>query len=115
MENAFKVKTKMKLSLTDQIIYSLISCYSDARGTSHISRQKLAEKSGIKKLDTITRHTNALAKKGLIRKTHTRRNGKKLAQYHLINPKQDFMWVSNDVFKYGAKTAGFLIKLAELR
>ena len=105
----------MNLTLTDQIIYSLISCYSNAKGTSHISRQKLAEKSGIKKLDTITKHTNALAKKGLIRKTHTRRNGKKLVQYHLINPKQNFMWVSNDVFNYGANAAGFLIKLAELR
>ena len=70
MNNAFKVKKFMKLTLPEELVYSLISCYSDRFGVSHITRQCLMNKTGIKKADTITKHTNRLQELGLIKKTY---------------------------------------------
>lgn len=80
-----------ELTITDELIYSLLSCYSDSEGISNISRQCLADKSGIKKLDTITKHTKKLEDLGLIQKTYTFHGGKKLAHYQVINPQRNFM------------------------
>ncbi len=116
MQNSFKVQKNNKLTITDELIYSILCCYSDSEGVSNISRDCLAKKSGIKKLDTITTHTNKLEQLGLIKKSYTFQAGKKLAHYHVINPDKDFMWVSNDVIsKYKSGMLGFLIKLAGLR
>ena len=91
MNNHFKVLKNDQLTLADELIYSLLSCYSDKDGVSNISRQALANKSGIKKLDTITAHTNKLEKLGLISKSYTTHSGKKLAHYKITNPQQNFM------------------------
>lgn len=116
MQNSFKVQKISNLTITDELIYSILCCYSDSDGVSNISRDRLAEKSGIKKLDTITSHTNKLAELGLIEKTYTIREGKKLVHYHVKNPHRDYMWISNTVMKkYKAGQIGFLIKLAGLR
>ena len=115
MNNTFKVQKNNKLTITDELIYALLSCYSNSEGVSDISRECLANKSGIKKLDTITAHTNKLEELGLIIKTYTYSGGKKLAHYKVINPQRDFMWVSNDITKYTPGLIGFLIKLAGLR
>ena len=67
MNNAFKVKKFMKLTLQEELVYCLISCYSDRFGVSHRTRQCLMNKTGIKKADTITKHTNRLQELGLIK------------------------------------------------
>lgn len=115
MNNAFKVLKTNKLNIKDEIIYSLLCCYSDSKGVSDISRECLARKAGIKKLDTITTHTNKLEEMGLIKKTYTTQGGKKLAHYQVINPQKDFMWVANEITQYKPCLMGFLIKLAALR
>ncbi len=116
MKNSFKVQKNNDLTITDELIYSILCCNSNSDGVSNISRNRLAEKSGIKKLDTITAHTNKLEQMGLIKKTYSIQAGKKLAHYRIINPYKDFMWVSNDVIsKYKSGMLGFLIKLAGLR
>ena len=104
-----------ELTIVDELIYSLLCCYSNSEGISNISRQCLARKTGIKKLDTITVHTNRLVELGLIEKTYTFHEGKKLAHYKVIDPKTDFMWVSNDITKHKPGLIGFLVKLASLR
>lgn len=91
MNNHFKVLKDDQLTLADELIYSLLSCYSDKDGVSNISRQSLANKSGIKKLDTITAHTNKLEELGLISKSYTTHGGKKLAHYRIKSPQQNFM------------------------
>ena len=116
MKNSFKVQKNNNLTITDELIYSILCCYSNSDGVSNISRDCLAKKSGIKKLDTITAHTNKLEQLGLIEKTYTFQAGKKLVQYHVMNPDKDFMWVSNDIItKHKSGQIGFLIKLAGLR
>lgn len=115
MNNAFKVKKFMKLTLQEELIYSLISCYSDRFGVSHITRQCLMDKTGIKKADTITKHTNRLQELGLIKKTYEYIKGKKYAIYRVMNPQKEFIWVSNSIFKVNPMLAAFLIKLADLR
>lgn len=117
IKNSFKVKKHNDLSLTDQVVYSLLSCYSDRNGVSDISRQKLADKAGIKDLETITNITNRLEKKGLIMKSYSFEGGKKLAHYQVCKPEEDFMWVRNSIFNRGLKPGqiGFFIKLAEMR
>ena len=91
MEKAFKVLKNNELTITDELIYALLSCYSDCKGVSNISRQCLADKAGIKKLDTVTNHTNKLEELGLIKKTYTFIGGKKLAHYQVMNPQHNFM------------------------
>ena len=91
MEKAFKVLKNNELTITDELIYALLSCYSDCNGVSDISRQSLADKAGIKKLDTVTNHTNKLEELGLIKKTYTFLGGKKLAHYQVINPQYNFI------------------------
>ena len=91
MNNTFKVQKNNKLTITDELIYALLSCYSNSEGVSDISRECLAKKSGIKKLDTITTHTNKLEELGLISKSYTTHGGKKLAHYRIKNPQQNFM------------------------
>lgn len=115
INNGFKIKKNMKLSLQEELIYSLISCFSNEKGISHISRQCLMDKSGIKKADTITKHTNRLKELGLIEKTYEHKSGKKLVTYRVINPQKDFIWVSNSVFSGNPSLAAFLIRLAELK
>lgn len=117
MNNAFKMKKHVNLSMTDQVVYAQLSCNSNGKGVSNISRQKLAYKTGIKDLETITKITNRLEEKGLIKKSYTFKGGRKLAHYKVCNPQKDFMWVSNSIFSLGLNTGqtGFLIKLAELR
>ena len=116
MNNSFKVQKNNNLTITDELIYSILCCYSNSDGVSNISRDRLAKKSGIKKLDTITAHTNKLEQMGLIEKQYSFQAGKKLVHYHVMNPQQDFMWVSNNVMKkYKAGQIGFLVKLAGLR
>ena len=115
IKNAFKIKKNMKLSLQEELVYSLISCYSDKNGISHISRQCLMDKSGIKKADTITKHTNRLQELGLIEKTYEHKSGKKLVTYKVINPQKDFIWVSNSIFSGNPSLTAFLIRLAELK
>ena len=115
IKNAFKIKKNMKLSLQEELVYSLISCYSDKNGISHISRQCLMDKSGIKKADTITKHTNRLQELGLIEKTYEHKSGKKLVTYRVINPQKDFIWVSNSIFSGNPSLTAFLIRLAELK
>jgi hypothetical protein len=115
MTNAFKVLKNNQLTLTDELIYSLLSCFSNSEGVSNISRKCLASKAGIKKLDTVTAHTNKLEELGLIEKTYTFHQGKKLAHYRVKQPKKDFIWVSNEITQYRPGLIGFLIKLASLR
>lgn len=115
INNGFKIKKNMKLSLQEELIYSLISCFSNEKGISHISRQCLMDKSGIKKADTITKHTNRLKELGLIEKTYEHKSGKKLVTYRVINPQKDFIWVSNSIFSGNPSLAAFLIRLAELK
>lgn len=119
MKNSFKVQKNNNLTITDELIYSILCCNSNSEGVSNISRNRLAEKSGIKKLDTITAHTNKLEQLGLIKKTYSIQAGKKLAHYRIINPDKDFMWVSNDIMEvmkaYKPGMIGFTIKLAGLR
>lgn len=115
INNAFKIKKNMKLSLQEELIYSLISCFSNEKGISHISRQCLMDKSGIKKADTVTKHTNHLQELGLIEKTYEHKSGKKLVTYRVINPQKDFIWVSNSIFSGNPSLAAFLIRLAELK
>ena len=91
MENSFKLLKNNQLTIKDELIYSLLSCYSNSEGVSNISRKCLAEKSGIKKLDTNSKHTKKLEDLGLIKKTYTLKGGKRLAHYHVINPEPDFM------------------------
>ena len=80
-----------ELTLTDELIYSILSCNSDVNGVSNISRRSLASKAGIKKMDTVTAHTNKLEELGLIKKTYTFSKGKKLAHYQVINPQRNFI------------------------
>ena len=73
------------------------------------------DKSGIKKADTITKHTNRLQELGLIEKTYEHKSGKKLVTYRVINPQKDFIWVSNSIFSGNPSLTAFLIRLAELK
>ena len=115
MVKSFKLKKNNQLTIVDELVYSLISCYSDRNGVSKISRQCLASKTGIKKLDTITAHTNKLEELGLIKKTYTTQGGKKLVQYQVLDLQEDFIWVSNDITRYRPGLIGFMIKMAGLR
>lgn len=90
ISNSFKMVDNKDLNLTDQVIYALISCYSDGK-VSRISRETLARKAGIKKVDTITTHTNRLEELGLIEKEHFYDAGKKLVRYHLTQADKNFM------------------------
>ena len=105
----------MNLSLRDTLIYAILSCYSDANGESRISREKIAQKAGIKQPDTVTNHTNKLVQEGLITKTYRYENGKRLVTYKVLASNQDYMWVSNCLMKYTPNEIGFLVKLAALR
>jgi hypothetical protein len=121
IKNVFKVKIKMKddikLSLAEETVYAIISCNSDKDGVSHIRREVIAEKAGIKDVDTITKHTNKLEEVGLITKEYVAKQGKKMAIYHLRDHRDNFMFVSNDLFGCGLTDTeiGFAIKLGRLR
>ena len=76
----------------------------------------ITEKTGIRKLDTITEHTNKLVELKLIEKTYTFEGGKRQAHYKIITPKINFMWVSNDLFDLkNPGLIGFIVKMAGLR
>lgn len=81
----------MSLNLRDELIYAVISCFSDADGKSRITREKISQKTGIKKLDTITEHTNHLMEKGLIKKDYEFVEGKKYVIYTVIKKNHDYM------------------------
>lgn len=116
MVKSFKVQKNNKLTITDELVYSTLCCYSDNNGISNISRQRIAEKTGIRKLDTIAEHTNKLVELKLIEKTYTFEGGKRLAHYKILNPKINFMWVSNDLFDLKKPgLIGFVVKMAGLR
>jgi DNA-binding MarR family transcriptional regulator len=121
ISNVFKVKIKMKddikLSLAEETVYAIISCNSDKDGVSHIRREVIAEKAGIKEVDTVTKHTNKLEEIGLLTKEYVTKQGKKRAIYHLRDHKDQFMFVSNDLFGCGLSNGeiGFAIKFARLR
>ena len=44
MVKSFKVQKNNKLTITDELVYSTLCCYSDNNGISNISRQRIAEK-----------------------------------------------------------------------
>lgn len=88
--DCFKIKKTMALSLQEELIYCLISSYSN-NGISHITRQTLMDKSGIKKADTITKHTNKLQELGLLEKYYEYKSGKKLVTYKVNKPQNDYL------------------------
>ena len=116
LENVFIVKKHDNLTITDELIYAVLCCYSNSKGESNISRKCIADKTGIKKHDTITAHTNKLADLGLIEKEYTTEGGKRLVHYKVKRPQKDFIWISNDLMKLEKPgLIGFTIKLAGLR
>lgn len=67
--NVFFIKQEMELTLNEYLVYAILCCFSSRDGVSHITRQTIADKAGIKKLDTVTVITNTLEEKGLISKS----------------------------------------------
>ena len=91
MIDSFVIRKCMNLSLKEELVYAVISCNSDENGESRISREKISDLTGIKKLDTITNHTNRLVEEGLITKSYRFESGKKLVTYKLLSSKKDYM------------------------
>ena len=111
----FVIKKFMKLTLRETAVYATISCYSDNKNISHISRDTLAFLTGLNDLDTLSRYTANLEKKGLIRKTYNHYKGKRLVEYEIIKPDTDYLYITNKLFSENTELIGFLIKLAEHR
>lgn len=105
----------MKLTLRETAVYATISCYSDNKNISHIGRDMLAFLTGLNDLDTLSKYTAKLEKKGLIRKTYNHHKGKRLVEYEIIKPETDYLYITNQLFSGNTELIGFLIKLAEHR
>lgn len=104
------------LDLKEILILALITSHSDfTTYVSNISRERLSNESGIKKLDTISKYTNSLEKKGKLTKRVYYKNDKKRIEYSVNKPNSRYVTVLGKVFELDAKLIGFLIKLADLR
>lgn len=111
----FKLTMNQTLSLSEWLTYIFICLYSDGK-ISYITRDALMALTGIKKADSITRHTNKLVDKGLVTKSYVMINGKKRVIYNIINSDTDFMCVSNELASILKTTElAFAVRLASLR
>lgn len=114
LKNYFKMVKFKDLTLAEELVYSVISRYS-YKGESRISRSAISQITGIKKLDTITKHTNKLEKLGLITKLYIGDN-KKSVVYKLNYKEEPFTIIMNDlVEKLDGLELAFAIRLAGLR
>lgn len=111
----FKIKKKMNLSLKEYAVYTTISCHSNKNGVSRISREILAGLAGVKDLDVLSTYTRHLEEAGLLKKKYAFSKGKKLVEYHLVDPDNDYLVVTNNLFMGDPELIGFLVRLAELR
>ena len=115
LKNYFKMDSTKKLTLAERLVYIFICAYSNGK-VSHITRQTLMDLTGIKKADTITKHTNKLEDLGLIKKIYKKDNGKKLVEYHITQIDNGFICISNDILNILKTTdLSFAISLAALR
>ena len=110
----FKMIKHCDLTLSEELVYAIISRYS-YRGVSKISRSFISDISGIKKHDTITKHTNRLEELGLITKEYVGKN-KKSVIYKLNFKSEPFVIIMDSLMDVinGTELA-FAIKLAGLR
>lgn len=116
LTNYFKMGINNKLTLAEYLTYTFICSYSNGK-ESHITISSLMNLTGIKKADTITKHTNKLQELGLLKKTYNYSSeGKKLVTYHISQLDKDFICISNDILnKLKTNEIAFAIKLAALR
>lgn len=115
LTNYFKMDSTRKLTLAERLVYIFLCAYSNGK-VSHITRKTLMDLTGIKKADTITKHTNKLEDLGLIKKIYKKDNGKKLVEYHITQIDKGFVCISNDILNILKTTdLSFAISLAALR
>lgn len=108
--------TNTKLSLAEYLTYAFICSYSDGK-VSHISRESLMDLTGIKKADTITKHTNKLEELGLLKKHYKYSDkGNKVVEYHIKQLEAGYICISNEILHIlKTNEIAFAIKLAALR
>lgn len=111
----FKLSKGMELTLPQMAIYATLACYSDNKGISHIQRDTLAHLSGCKDLKTLSKNTNILASKGLVKKEYSYEPHKRVCVYQVINPEKNFLVATSELFNGDKSLIGFLCKLAEHR
>lgn len=104
------------LTLSEELVYVAIAKYS-YKGVSRISRATIADITGIKKLSTITKHTNKLEQIGLITKEYnTIGKSKKSVSYRLNYNGDPFIIVYDTLTeKLSGMELIFAIRLASLR
>lgn len=107
----------MKYSLKQYAVYSTLACYTDKNQVSHISREVLAHLSGVSDLDTISKYTKQFALDGLITKEikYSQVTGKKLVEYKILEPQDDYLFCTNKLFSGNAELIGFLCLLAQYK
>lgn len=111
----FKLSKGMDLTLPQMAIYATLACYSDSNGISHIQRDTLAHLSGCKDLKTLSKNTNVLASKGLVKKNYSYEPHKRVCVYQITEPNNNFIVCTNELFNGDKFLIGFLCKLAEHR
>ena len=112
----FKMIKLNNLTLSEEAVYAAIASYS-YRGVSRVSRATIAEMAGIKKLDTVTKHTNKLEQLGLITKIYnSKENSKKSVSYRLNYKDEPFVIVNHLLAEELSGTELiFAIRLASIR
>lgn len=105
----------MNLSLKEYAVYTTIACHSNKNGISRISRETLAGLAGVKDLDSLSKYTRHLEESGLLKKKYAFERGKRLVEYHLVDPDRDYLVVTNNLFMGNPELIGFLVRLAEFR
>lgn len=96
------------------LLYEVLMWKSD-NYTSHITRDKLCYYCGIKKPDTISKHTNLLKKVGLLTKEEAIDSKRRLITYHLTKPVTGYTICMNELFRLPIDVIPFVTRLAYLR